>query len=349
VVLGLGRAVSGDGAFTLASYNANFSSTSGILSAQFGAHYVTYQNSDASPTARGFSAGGVALINVPLSDRLENGLPGSSFAFYIGGVPTALFSGQLNFISVPLVLGLGVPFSPSPWISIRPWVELSPGLNFDTRIQAISTDDAIQAAMDGTLTQAEVEDLVEQGLNINRETSVGKRAGLSFAVHLGERVDFDSNLMIGAGHAGSVSLSAALVFRWDAMAEGVLSARARQAGWDCASVEERFRSCSAARRARRPELRPRTPAPRQKARPGASSPRASDKKLKVRSSSTKASDSRSRGRSRRRPAASGGNTPAKRAAPRPPATRAPVAPPKPKPKPKPDELPPLMAAPPRAP
>jgi hypothetical protein len=350
VVLGLGRALSGDGAFSLASYNANFSSTSGILSAQFGVHYVTYQNSDASPTARGFSAGGVALINLPLSDRLANGLPGSSFAFYIGGVPTALFSGQLNFISVPLVLGIGVPFSPSPWISIRPWVELSPGLNFDTRIQAISTDAAIQAAMDGTLTQAEVEDLVEQGLNISRETTVGKRAGLSFAVHLGESVDFDSNLIIGAGHAGSVALSGALVFRWDAMAPGVLSERARREGWDCASVEERFRSCSAAHPAR-PELRPRTPAPRRKSRPGAISPRASDKKAKAPSSATKrrrpvtTSGSRRREPARSRSAASPGTTPAKRAAPRPLPTRAPVAPPKPKT----DELPPLMAAPPRLP
>ena len=38
----------------------------------------------------------------------------------MGGVPTALFSGQLNFISVPLVLGVGIPFSPAPWLSIQP-------------------------------------------------------------------------------------------------------------------------------------------------------------------------------------------------------------------------------------
>jgi hypothetical protein len=351
VVLGLGRAVSGDGAFTLASYTANFSSTNGILSAQFGAHYLTYQDTDASPTARGFSAGGVALINVPLSERLANGLPGSSFAFYIGGVPTALFSGQLNFISVPLVLGIGVPFSPSPWVSIRPWVELSPGLNFDSRIQAISTDEAIQAAMDGTLTQAEVEDLVEQGLNITRETSVGKRAGLSLAIHLGERVDFDSNLIIGAGHAGSVALSGALVFRWDAMVPGVLPERARRERLDCASAEERFRSCSAARRAR-PALRPRTPAPRHESRPGASSTRASGKKANAPSSTAKrrrpptTPGSRRLGPPRRRKAPSPGTAPAKRAAPPPTTTRAPAPPPRPQTT---DELPPLMAAPPRSP
>jgi hypothetical protein len=217
VVFGLGRALSGDGAFTFTSYNANFSSTNGVLSAQFGVHYTTFKDTDDGPTARGVSAGGVALISLPLSSRFENGVPGSSFAFYIGGVPTAMFSGQLNFISVPLVLGVGLPFSPSPYVTFRPWLELSPGLNFDTRIQAVSTDSAIQAAMDGTLTRAEVEALVEEGLDIQRATTVGKRAGLSIGVHLGERVDFDANVMLGAGHPGALSLGAGLVLRWDAM------------------------------------------------------------------------------------------------------------------------------------
>lgn len=259
VVLALGRAVSGDGGFTHASYNANFSSTSGFLSAQFGAHYVTYRDADDSPTARGVSAGGVALMSLPLSERYENGVPGSSFAFYLGVVPTALYSGQLNFISVPLVIGLGLPFSPSRFVTFRPWVELSPGFNFDTRIQAVSTASAVEAAMDGTLTRAEVEELVEQGLGIDRESSVGKRAGLSFAVHLGERVDMDMNLVIGEGHSSAVGLGAALVFRWDAMVPGVLSREQRLEGLSCAAVEERFRSCRAARGGER--------------RPGAARPR----------------------------------------------------------------------------
>lgn len=217
VVLGLGRAMSGDGAFTFTSYNANFSSTNGVLSAQFGVHYTTFTDADDGPIARGASASGVALISLPLSSRFENGVPGSSFAFYIGGVPTAMFSGQLNYISVPLVLGVGLPFSPSQYLTFRPWVELSPGLNFDTHIQAVVTDSAIQAAMDGTLTRAEVEALVEEGLDIQRATTVGKRAGLSIGVHLGRRVDFDANLMIGAGHPGALSLGAGLVLRWDAL------------------------------------------------------------------------------------------------------------------------------------
>src|SRR5690606_21342887 len=137
-----------------------------ILSAQFGAHYVTFEQDAAAPLARGVSAGGVALISLPLASRFDNGVPKSSFAFYIGGVPTAMFSGRLNFISVPLVLGVGLPFSPSPYVTFRPWVELSPGLNFDTRIDEVPARAAIQAAMDGTLTRDEVEDLIEEGLNI---------------------------------------------------------------------------------------------------------------------------------------------------------------------------------------
>jgi hypothetical protein len=266
VVFAFGRALSGDGSFTFTSYNANFSSTNGVLSAQFGVHYTTFEQTDDAPTARGVSAGGVALISLPLSSRFDNGVPGSAFAFYIGGVPTAMFSGQLNFVSVPLVLGVGLPFSPSEYVTFRPWIELSPGLNFDTRIQEISTDEAIQSAMDGTLTREEVESLVEQGLNIQRQTTLGKRAGLSFALHLGERVDFDVNMMLGAGHAGALSLGAGLVLRWDAMVHALERDRSgadRERGGDADSSDAEPESCKAlaARYHRLCRLRRAAPAP----------------------------------------------------------------------------------------
>jgi hypothetical protein len=220
VVLGYGHSLGGAGDFTRLTYSANFSSSSGVLSAQFGVHYLTYRDHDDSVLARGFSAGGVALFNFPLGERFANGVPRSSFDFYVGGVPTALFSGQLNFISVPLVLGVGIPFSPAPWLSLQPWAELSPGLNFDTRIQEVSTTDAVQAAMDGTLTRSEVEDLVDQGLKITEETTLGTRAGVSITGHLGERVDLNVDFALGAQRHGSASLGAALVVRWDALVVG---------------------------------------------------------------------------------------------------------------------------------
>jgi hypothetical protein len=355
VVAGLGRAVSGDGSFSFTSYNANFSSTNGVLSAQFGVHYVTLESTRGAAIARGVSAGGVALISLPLASRYENGVPKSSFAFYIGGVPTAMFSGQLNFISVPLVLGVGLPLSPSPYVTLRPWVELSPGLNFDTRIDAISTDAAVQAAMDGTLTRDEVEDLVEQGLNIERETTVGKRAGLSLAVHLGERVDIDGNLMLGAGRPGALSLGAALVFRWDAMVHNLDRADRRDGEPEsCVEIAARYhRQCPLRREPRRATPGSRgAPDPRRRAQPSGSgavrppapyrtparvtAPRNAPPATAPTPGATPAPAAA--------PAPTSGTSSTKKSAPS--AAPAPSTPPTP---PKPGELPPLQAAPPRTP
>jgi hypothetical protein len=372
VVFGLGRAVSGDGAFTFTSYNANFSSTNGVLSAQFGVHYTTFKDTDDGPTARGVSAGGVALISLPLSSRFENGVPGSSFAFYIGGVPTALISGQLNFISVPLVLGVGVPFSPSPYVTFRPWVELSPGLNFDTRIQAVSTDSAIQAAMDGTLTRAEVEALVEEGLDIQRATTVGKRAGLSIGVHLGERVDFDANLMLGAGHPGALSLGAGLVLRWDAMVHELDDGADRERrertlleeeeAEDCAALAARYHRTCRLRRAPTPErgpahapgsprVRPATPqrrtAPAPAGAPRARAPMVTPRAAPPRAPAAGPRPSPPSPRGNVRPTA-GSTAPATTKKPAPTAPATPGTTP-PAASPKPDALPPLQAAPPRTP
>jgi len=210
------------------SYNANFSSTSGVLSAQFGVHYLSYRDKDDGPLAHGVSAGGVALFSIPIGQRFPSGVPRSSFGFYVGGVPTALISGQLNFVSVPLVLGIGMPLSPAPWITIAPWLEVSPGFDFDTEIHEVSTASAIQSAMDGTLTRAEVEALVEEGLQIKEETSVGKRGGVSIGIHLGARADLALNFTLGQGHG--VELGAGLVVRWDDVVPGVTAALASQTG-----------------------------------------------------------------------------------------------------------------------
>lgn len=358
VVAGLGSAVSGEGSFSFTSYNANFSSTNGVLSAQFGVHYMTFKSARDAVVARGVSAGGVALISLPLASRFENGVPKSSFAFYIGGVPTAMFSGQLNFISVPLVLGIGLPLSPSPYVTFRPWVELSPGLNFDTRIDAISTSAAVQAAMDGTLTRDEVEDLVEEGLNIERETTVGKRAGMSLAVHLGERVDIDGNLMIGAGRPGALSLGAALVFRWDAMVHNLDNADRRGGEPEsCLEIAARYhRQCPLRRDPGRATPRSRSaPDPRrrpQPSAPGAVRPQAPYRAPPPRTAPRAAPPAGSPAPGATpapapAPASPSGTSPAKKPASN--TTPAPSTPSAPVTRPKPGELPPLQAAPPRTP
>ncbi|HEU4582138.1 MAG TPA: hypothetical protein VFS67_27975 [Polyangiaceae bacterium] len=342
VVLGYAHSLGGAGDFTRLSYNANFSSSTGVLSAQFGVHYLTYRDHDDSVLARGFSAGGVALFNFPIGERFSNGVPRSSFDFYVGGVPTALFSGQLNFISVPLVLGIGIPFSPARWLSIQPWAELSPGLNFDTSIQEVSTASAIQSAMDGTLTRAEVEDLVEQGLKITEETTLGKRAGISFTGHLGERVDLNVDFALGAQRHGSASLGAALVVRWDALVVGGERAaraeaedEARAVPPACAAWQVGLQRCVASPPRVPSRVPPATRAPaagtRTRARRSAV-PRSAPRQQPAAASPAPAPEgSKAPGAARKKPAA----PPAAGAAPSP----APAAP---------GVLPPLQAAPPRA-
>jgi hypothetical protein len=249
---------------------------------------------------------------------------------------------------VPLVLGVGVPFSPTPYITFRPWLELSPGLNFDTRINvdAVSTQDAIQSAMDGTLTEDEVRDLVEQGLEIQRETTLGRRAGLSFSAHLGKRVDFDLNLMLGAGRPSALSFGAALVVRWDTLVHELEhDGDGHLAGEEsCAAVAARYhRSCSG--------KRPRTnPAGRPPASNPASDPRRRTPQPRVSPGAVAPVVSESAPPSAPRPSppsaapSAPGSTSARSAAKKPPSAPAPAPVP-----PKTDALPPLQAAPPRLP
>jgi hypothetical protein len=237
-------------------------------------------------------------------------------------------------------------------------------LNFDTRIQQISTDEAIQSAMDGTLTREEVESLVEQGLNIQRQTTLGKRAGLSFAVHLGERVDFDVNMMLGAGHAGALSLGAGLVLRWDAMVHALErdhTGAQRERGGDAGSSDAEVESCEAlaARYHRFCRLRRDAPAPGANPaapRPRTGSPRRQAPRMREPAPTSRQPRAPVRAPSSApspapvplgTPAASGSTTPTAKKPP----PAAPVNPGTPPavPRPKPGELPPLQAAPPRTP
>jgi hypothetical protein len=333
IAFGYQGALFGRTTSNILSYSANFASTSGVLLAQFGLHYISYRRRDDEPIARGVSAGGVALFNFPLSERYTNGVPPSAFAFYVGGVPTALIAGRLNFLSVPAVLGAGVPLSPSPSVTLTPWVELSPGLNFDTRINEISTQEAIDSALDGTLTQDEVEALVREGLDAELKTSLGARAGLSASFHLGERVDLDADLTIGGG---AFSLGAGLVIRWDEMVPGVRP----PAYGDCAEIDERYRACRASRRLPRPAPSPRVAPP-----PAATGARPTTAPLRA-PATTQPGTTRAPADARKKPVLRRPQPkPAPAPQPYPPRTTAPP-PQAPAPAPAPDAFPPLKAAPP---
>src|SRR6187551_2203622 len=66
VVFGYRHGFSDAGSFNTFSYNANFTSTSGRLSAQFGIHYVNFKEAEADTRAHGVAGSGVAVLEFPI-------------------------------------------------------------------------------------------------------------------------------------------------------------------------------------------------------------------------------------------------------------------------------------------
>ena len=117
VVLAYRHGSSNAGPFNTFSYNANFSSSTGKLSAQFGLHYVNFDSKDNDLHGSRRRRERRRAVRVPGCRTLDDGVPKAAIAFDVGAVPTAYVSGQRNFLTVPLVLGFGVPLlrtRPSP-------------------------------------------------------------------------------------------------------------------------------------------------------------------------------------------------------------------------------------------
>src|SRR6478752_2903007 len=132
VVLAYRHTSSDAGPLNTFSYNANFSNTTGILSAQFGIHYVNFDAKANDSTAHGVGASGVALFVLPVAARWDDGVPKAAIAFDIGSVPTVYVSGQRQYVTIPLVLGFGIPLSPHRALTLTPWFEASISANLDT-------------------------------------------------------------------------------------------------------------------------------------------------------------------------------------------------------------------------
>ncbi|MCU0654508.1 MAG: hypothetical protein MUF64_04215 [Polyangiaceae bacterium] len=249
------------------SYGSNFSSTSGNLSAQFGLHYANFRMNSDTPTAHGLSGGAVALLSRPLAARYDNGVPRASLAFVLGGVPTVLIGGRYNFLSIPLVLGLGLPLSPSAAVTITPWAELSPGLNLDTVINPYNyrpevSPQQIVDAQNGQLklTQGDVEKIVSDAVDFRASFTAGLRGGLTVALRLTDSVDLDARLMLssmGPAFRGAFAVSGGggLVFRWDDVVPAVLPPRKRLGAEACQDIVERYQACPEARRRAEETLR----------------------------------------------------------------------------------------------
>jgi len=267
VVLAYRHTSSDAGPLNTFSYNANFSNTTGILSAQFGIHYVNFDAKANDSTAHGVGASGVALFVLPVAARWDDGVPKAAIAFDVGSVPTVYVSGQRQYVTLPLVFGFGIPLSPHRAITLTPWFEASISANLDTIFKStdITVDpDAVTTKVnpDGTinvsLKDGAVEAAVKKGVSIDSGFYVPMRAGLEADIHVSQTVDFNLYSSIASlggafGGASAFTLGAGLTFRWDSIVPAVLPVERRLEHEDCDAVAARFRSCPGAKQWLAPE------------------------------------------------------------------------------------------------
>jgi hypothetical protein len=269
VVFAYRHGFSNAGSFNTFSYNANFTSTTGRLSAQFGIHYVNFKQAGYDTRAHGIGGGGVAVLEYPVAGRWEDGVPKVALALHLGGVPTAYISGERNFLTVPFVLGFGVPLSPHKMLTFTPWYELAISANVDTivRPEGVTIDDSSiefdPQTQTASLKPGAVEAALRQGVTIDVGVSVPMRAGLQGTVHLGRSADLDVYGMLstlgGAFSGESVkTVGAALVVRWDDIVPAVLPKAAAETE-SCEATERRFRACPNSRYLLTPEQRGKHP------------------------------------------------------------------------------------------
>ena len=281
IVFAYRHGASDAGPFNTFSYNANFTSTTGKLSAQFGLHYVNYAPADGDSRAHGIGASGVALFVFPVAGRYDDGVPKAALSFDVGAVPTAYISGQRNFMTLPLVLGFGVPLSPARQVTITPWFEFAPSVNLDTTFHTADIKVDPSGVMydpttgTATLSQSAVESAVKSGVSTEFNFSAPMRSGLELSLHVSQTADlnlYGSISTLGGGFSGAsvFSLGAGLVIRWDEVVSAVLPVERRLDREGCDAIEGRFRSCPNSRRWLSPEQRSRLPDAEKPSTPGPS-------------------------------------------------------------------------------
>jgi len=264
VVLGYRHGSFDGGALNVVSYHANFSATSGKLSSQFGLYYVNMSNDGDPPTAHGMAGSATAVFNLPVARRFDNGLPLAAIDFYVGSAPTALISGERNYLTLPLALGFGVPVTPVKALSLTPWFEFSPSVNLDTVIHPYDFNNENPADYidpltgDIRLTSADVERVISGSVELDTSVAVGARGGLDASLHASDYVDFNVSAglsSIGTAFSGTrvLYLGGGFTWRWDDIVPAVLPADKRLLHESCDDVEQRFRSCENSRKWRSPE------------------------------------------------------------------------------------------------
>jgi hypothetical protein len=197
-----------------------------------------------------------------------------ALAFHLGAVPTAFISGERNFLTVPFVLGFGIPLSPSRFITFTPWYELAISANVDTVIRpegvTIDTTDPSQVQYDPktmktSIKASAVESALAKGVTVDVGVSVPMRVGLEAALHAGKSVDFNFYGMFstlgGAFSGDSVkTVGVSLLVRWDDIVPAVLPKAEVDDHESCATTERHFRACPNSRFWLSPEQRGQAPA-----------------------------------------------------------------------------------------
>lgn len=241
------------GHLRIASYHVNFSSTSGKLSSQFGLQYLNYAETSDTDSSNGIGGTVLAQWAIPMTDRFENGLPKASFNIFFGAAPAALINGQYNFVTIPLVLGIGIPLSPVKYISIVPWVEFAPSLNLDTRVKPF------EGALTGytvdpenpeqvNLSQDDVEKILTDSVEMELSFAAKLRGGLTFVVHMGDRADLQITgavTRVGTGDSAKTAIfvGGGLAFAWDRPVPAVLPVERRLENESCEAIGARYDVC----------------------------------------------------------------------------------------------------------
>jgi hypothetical protein len=231
------------------------------------------------------------VLVFPVAGRYDNGVPQAALSLHLGGVPTAYISGERNFLTLPFVLGFGVPLSPAEFITLTPWYELAASVNVDTVVRpegvTISDTDVIVNQQTGmvSLREGALNDALSQGVTIDVGVSVPMRVGLEASVHLGKTVDLNLygalSTLGGAFSGDSVkTIGAAFVIRWDDIVPAVLPKPAVTEHESCEATERRFRACPISRQWLSPEQRgaalppePSTPPPNSSTPPAIAPPK----------------------------------------------------------------------------
>jgi len=228
--------------------SGGFSSSSGLVSIDFGLYALHYRESRNEKNEDGVSTTAAGLVSLPLSRRFASGVPELALSLYFGFAPSALLGGVSSSLALPAVIGIGPSFSEER-VTLTPWVEGVPTLNIDPKIRR----DAFSGNLVGSpaaqnLSDAQIAAAADRAVTHETTFGMGLRYGFTAEMRLSDEVDW--NLVIAGSFLGAAFASPAMIeggtgitWRWDHVARAVLPPEERLTGESCDAVEARFAAC----------------------------------------------------------------------------------------------------------